>query len=134
MAKSNPMIALLAGMAVTACAAAPLLSQAPPAPKAYVVAEITVTDVEAYRDYVSAAFPIIQRYNGKFLTRGGTSIAVEGSPPAERVMIIEFPSLQRAKEFEYSREYTDIAPLRQASAESRLFIVEGSLDPAQNQP
>lgn len=133
MAKPN-LTTLLAGITLAACAAAPLSPQEPPAAKAYVVAEITVTDIEAYRDYVSAAFPIIQRYNGKFLTRGGTTVAVEGSPPAERVMIIEFPSLQRAKEFEYSKEYTDIAPLRQASAESRLFIVEGSLDPAQSRP
>ena len=120
--------------ALAACAARPLSPHEPPTPKAYVVAEITVTDVEAYRDYVRAAFPIIQRYDGKFLTRGGTTIAVEGLPPAERVMIIEFPSLERAKEFEYSQDYTDIAPLRQASAESRLFIVEGAPNPAESQP
>jgi uncharacterized protein (DUF1330 family) len=125
---------LIGGLAVAACAVAPLSSQAPVTSKAYVVAEINVTDTDAYREYVRAAFPIIQRYNGKFLTRGGTTVAVEGAPPAERVMIIEFPSLARAKEFEYSRDYTGIAPLRRASAESRLFIVEGSPDPARSQP
>ena len=75
---------------------------------------------------MAAAFPIIQKYGGKFLTRGGTTIAVEGTPPRERVMIIEFASLDQAKKFEYSKEYTDIAPLRRSSADSRLFIIEGA--------
>ena len=134
MAMPNLTTALLAVTALAACAARPLSPHEPPTPKAYVVAEITVTDVEAYRDYVRAAFPIIQRYDGKFLTRGGTTIAVEGTPPAQRVMIIEFASLDQAKKFEYSKEYTDIAPLRRSSADSRLFIIEGAADVAAARP
>jgi len=134
MARLTKLLIPIAGLALAACATTGLSADEPPAPKAYVVAEITVTDIDTYREYVRAAFPIIQRYGGKFLTRGGTTIAVEGTPPAERVMIIEFPSLDRAREFEYSKDYTDIAPLRQASAESRLFIIEGTADAAQSKP
>jgi uncharacterized protein (DUF1330 family) len=105
-----------------------------PVPKAYVVAEINVKDVAGYRGYTSAAFPIIQKYGGRFLTRGGQTIAVEGAAPAQRVMIIEFDSLEQARKFEYSKEYTAIAPLRQKTAESRLFIVEGAPDPAASKP
>jgi uncharacterized protein (DUF1330 family) len=126
--------ALIAGIALGACAAGALSADAPAPPKAYVVAEIDVRDSEAYREYVAAAFPIIQAYGGKFLTRGGTTVAVEGRPPAERVMIIEFSSLDQAKRFEYSKEYTDIAPLRQRSADSRLFLVEGTADAAASRP
>ncbi len=107
---------------------------ADPPPKAYVVAEIDVKDREAYREYVAAAFPIIQKCGGRFLTREGTTVAVEGGPPAERVMIIEFASLEQAKTFEYSKDYTDIAPLRQRSADSRLFITEGAADVAASRP
>ncbi|MFB0612635.1 DUF1330 domain-containing protein [Aurantiacibacter poecillastricola] len=102
--------------------------------KAYVVAEINVTDLEAYRQYVQAAFPVIESYGGRFLTRGGTTVHIEGLPPAERVMIIEFESLDRAKEFEYSQAYRDIAPLRHQAAESRLFIIEGAADVASAAP
>jgi uncharacterized protein (DUF1330 family) len=125
---------ILVGLALGACAASALAATAVPPPKAYVVAEIEVKDREAYREYVAAAFPVIQKYGGKFLTRGGTTVAVEGRPPAERVMIIEFASLEQAKTFEYSKDYTDIAPLRQRSADSRLFIVEGAADVAASAP
>ena len=125
---------LLAGLALGLCAARALSADGPPPAKAYVVAEIDVKNLEAYREYVAAAFPIIQKYEGKFLTRGGTTIAVEGTPPKQRVMIIEFASLEQAKAFEYSSEYTAIAPLRQRSADSRLFIVEGAADVAASRP
>ena len=101
---------LALGLAIGACATSALSADGRPPPKAYVVAEINVKDVAAYREYV------------------------EGAPPSERVMIIEFASLDRAKAFEYSKEYTDIAPLRRESAESRLFIVEGTDDVAASRP
>lgn len=125
---------LIAGVALGTCTASTLSAEEAAPPKAYVVAEIDVTDRDAYREYVAAAFPVIRKYGGKFLTRGGTTVAVEGTPPAERVMIIEFASLEQAKAFEYSKDYTDIAPLRQRSAESRLFIVEGAADVAASRP
>jgi uncharacterized protein (DUF1330 family) len=125
---------LLAGMAVGACASTALSSASPAPAKGYVVAEINVKDLDAYREYVAAAFPVIQQYGGKFLTRGGTTVAVEGRPPAERVMIIEFETFEQAKVFEYSPEYVAIAPLRQRSSDSRLFLVEGAADVAASQP
>jgi len=134
MIRLKPIFALSAAVALAACAAGALSADVPPPPKAYVVAEITVTDMDAYREYVAAAFPVIQKFGGRFLTRGGTTLAVEGAPPAERVMIIEFASLDQAKAFEYSQDYTDIAPLRQRSAQSRLFIVEGVADIAASAP
>ena len=138
MIRLKPLIAVSAAIALAACAAGAqeraLPADLAPPLKAYVVAEITVTDADAYREYVAAAFPVIQKFGGRFLTRGGTSVAVEGAPPAERVMIIEFASLDQAKTFEYSKEYTDIAPLRQRSSDSRLFLVEGVADVTASKP
>ena len=127
-------VLLFAGLALTACVGGALSAGDLSPPKAYVVAEIDVKDLDAYRSYTSAAFPVIQKYGGRFLTRGGTTVAVEGRPPAGRVMIIEFASLEEAKAFEYSPEYAAIAPLRKASAESRLFIIEGTADAAAAKP
>ncbi len=132
--QAQPFVPLLGAVALAACAARVLSSDAPPPPKAYVVAEIDVKDLAAYQQYATAAFPIIQKYGGRFLTRGGATVAVEGTPPAERVMIIEFSSLAQAKAFEYSPEYEAIAPLRQSSADSRLFIIEGTADAAASKP
>lgn len=105
-----------------------------PTPKGYVIAEINVTDIEGYREYVAVAAPIIEKYGGTFLARAGQTIHVEGQPPAERVMIIEFESLEQAKTFEYSKDYTDIAPLRQRTSTSRIFLLEGTANAAANVP
>jgi uncharacterized protein (DUF1330 family) len=111
-----------AGLAV---ATAAWSADSPPA-KAYVVGEMSVKDMAGYRAYVDAAGPIISRYGGTFLVRGGQTVAVEGAPPA-RIVIIEFASLDAAKKFENSPEYTAIAPTRRKAADSRLFLVEGTV-------
>ena len=125
---------LLTGLAMGSLGATAWSAATTPPPKGYVVAEINVKDLEGYRKYGEAAFPIIQKYGGKFLTRGGPTVHVEGSPPAERVMIIEFDSFDQAKKFEYYNEYTDIAPLRQKTSDSRLFLVEGTNDAVASRP
>lgn len=135
------LVSAVAGFSATATTALPLQEHGSKAKqttslpaKAYVIAEIDVKDLEGYRDYVAAAFPVIQHYGGKFLVRGGTAIPVEGRPPAQRVMVIEFESLEQAKKFEYSKEYTAIAQLRRRTSDSRLMIVEGTADVIRDQP
>jgi len=127
-------ITLIAGTIIGAAGASALLADTPAAPKGYVVAEINVTDLEGYRAYGEKAFPVIQQYGGKFLTRGGETIHVEGAAPAERVMIIEFESFEQAKKFEYSKEYTQIAPLRHSTSQSRIFLLEGTADVVKSAP
>jgi uncharacterized protein (DUF1330 family) len=117
------LLAMLAAGLVVATAA---WSADPPPAKAYVVGEMTVKDAAGYRAYADAAAPIIARYGGTFLVRGGQTVAVEGAPPA-RIVIIEFASLEAAKRFENSPEYTTITPLRRKAAASRLFLAEGTV-------
>jgi uncharacterized protein (DUF1330 family) len=102
-----------------------LLRAATVAPKGYVVAEITVTDPEAYKRYAAAVPPILAKFSGRFLVRGGQTVAVEGDPPGGRIVVIEFDSLATARSFEQSAEYQAIVPLRRQAAHSRLFLVEG---------
>jgi uncharacterized protein (DUF1330 family) len=104
----------------------PFLRAATIAPKGYVIAEITVTDPEAYRSYAAAIGPLVAHFGGKYIVRGGQIIAVEGDPPIGRFAVIEFDSLAAAKSFEDSPEYQAVAPLRRKSAHSRVFLVEGS--------
>lgn len=134
MTRMSIAMAILAGFVLAACTHSPLHAEEAAPPKAYVVAEIDVLDLEAYREYVRAAFPIIQKYKGTFLTRGGTTVHVEGTPPKQRVMIIEFESLEAAKEFEFSIEYTAIAPLRRKASDSRIFLIEGAANIAASAP
>lgn len=115
------MSAALAAVAVTAVYAA----DAPPTPKAYVVGEISVTDPAEYQRYAAAALPMVTRFGGHYIARGGKVVPLEGQPAAGRVILIEFPDLEKAKAFEHSPEYRAIAAIRRRSSAGRLFIVEG---------
>lgn len=95
-------------------------------PKGYVVAEITVTDPEAYKAYVAKVGPLVAHFGGKYLVRGGQTAALEGEPPKGRVVVIEFDNMQAARAFEESSEYAAVAGLRHKSATSRVFLVEGA--------
>lgn len=121
------LVMLIVGIAAGSIGAIAWSADTPPA-KAYVVAEMTVKDLPGYRAYGDRAAPIIQKYGGNFLVRGGQTVSVEGTAPA-RIVIIEFPSLEQAKRFEYSPEYTAIAPMRRKAADSRLFLAEGTVTP-----
>jgi len=115
---------LLFGLAL---AAAPALAQEAmaTAPKAYIVAEIEVIDAAAYEGYKSAAAPMVAKYGGRYLVRGGTVETIDGAEPRGRVIILEFPSLAAAQTFLRSDEYRPVAAIRENSAISRLFVVEG---------
>jgi uncharacterized protein (DUF1330 family) len=98
--------------------------------KAYVVAEITVTDPQAYEEYRKLVLPTVLAFGGQFLVRGGTRLQCEGVDDAHhdqmRTVILEFPSLSQAREWYDSPAYEEAKALRQAASQGRLFIVEGA--------
>jgi uncharacterized protein (DUF1330 family) len=96
------------------------------APKAYVVADIRVINPEGYKAYLSAISPVVKKYGGAYIARAGRTATVEGSPPAGRVVIIEFPSFAAAEAFETSPEAVAAGAIRHQTATSRIFVVEGS--------
>ncbi|MBC3910375.1 MULTISPECIES: DUF1330 domain-containing protein [Undibacterium] len=97
--------------------------------KAYVVAEIQVTNADAYADYRPLATASVAQYGGQFLVRGGTRVQKEGRDDAHnegwRSVIVEFPSLQQAQHWYDSVEYAKAMEIRHANSIGRLFIVEG---------
>lgn len=96
-----------------------------PTPKGYMVAQLNVRDTEAYRGYAPKVPPVVARYGGRYIIRGGTITPLEETPPGQRVVVIEFPSVEAAKAFYDSPEYRELAPQRHAASSGPAFIVEG---------
>ena len=94
--------------------------------KAYVIAEIDVTDAEAYKAYASRAPGVTQPAGGRYLARAGRLECLEGEPPASRVVVIEFADIEAARAFYYGKAYQELVPLRQAASRGRMYIVEGA--------
>jgi uncharacterized protein (DUF1330 family) len=121
--KTAPIAGIAIALAIVGVST--LVHAATAVPKGYVIAEITVTDPEAYKAYVAAVGPVVAHFGGEYRVRGGQVVALEGEPPKGRVVVIEFDSLAAARAFEDSAEYAAVAPLRRKAATSRIFIVEG---------
>lgn len=93
-------------------------------PKGYWIAHVEVRDPERYKDYVSTARPAFERFGAKFLARGGEYHAMEGNSRARNV-VIEFPSVQAARDCYNSPEYQAAKAIRQEVADADMLIVEG---------
>jgi len=93
---------------------------------AYIIARIEVTDRDRYREYTDATPAAIARFGGRFIVRGGAILTLEGPTETRRVVVIEFPSLDKAKEFFHSAEYSQIKKLRDGAATGQFIAIEGS--------
>ena len=117
-------VSALAGFSIgVAGAHAIRAQQVKPAP-GYVIAEVDVTDPEAFKKYAEKAPATVAAFDGHYLVRGGKIQAVEGEAP-KRIAVIAFESAEKARAWEYSPAYEAIKPMRHSSAKSRIFIVEG---------
>jgi uncharacterized protein (DUF1330 family) len=99
----------------------------------YVIVDVEVLDPTMYKDYRAKAAPTVQRHGGRYLVRGGEVTTVEPGWDLHRFVILEFPSVEKAKAWYASEEYRKILPIRLKSTRSRLSIVEG-LDPGKPLP
>lgn len=92
---------------------------------AYVILNIDVTDPARYPEYVRAAGATVEQYGGRYLARGGRAEALEGAVAPRRVVVLEFPSYERAKAWWESAEYRGPKQIRQSAARSDTILVEG---------
>lgn len=92
---------------------------------AYMIARINVTDMDRYNEYIKVTPGIIAKYGGRFIVRGGETVTLEGPEEKWRIVVVEFPDLEKAKEFYYSPEYTDAKKIREGAALAQFISIEG---------
>ena len=91
---------------------------------AYVIAEVEITDPAVFSEYVAKAGPTLAAYNARLIVRGKAR-AKEGPQPVGEIVVVEFDSLADAERWYGTPPYRELIALRQRSANTRLFIVEG---------
>ena len=92
---------------------------------AYVIIDVEIEDVLVYQHYMLAVKPALEAAGGRYLARGGEHQVVEGDWNPRRLVIIEFPSIERAREFYTSDGYRELKSLREESSSSRMVLVAG---------
>ena len=92
---------------------------------AYILVDIKIRDLEIYERYKQLASPSLAAYGGKYLVRGAPVETLEGDWQPGRFVVVEFPSLERARAWWASPEYAEGKALRQSCADTRMILVEG---------
>ncbi len=91
----------------------------------YMILAVEVTDPDLFADYAKQAPATVKQYGGRYLVRGGAVAPITGEWDPERVVVIEFPSMERFREWLTSPEYSAIIPLREQSTKGKGIVVEG---------
>jgi uncharacterized protein (DUF1330 family) len=92
---------------------------------AYVISEVEVRDPSAIEAYRTLAAKTIAQYDGRYLARGGAAEVVEGGPPPKTIIVVEFPTMARLREWYASPEYAEALKRRRIALERHLMFVEG---------
>jgi uncharacterized protein (DUF1330 family) len=92
---------------------------------AFVIVDVEVIDPIGYEDYKKLATSAVAVYGGKYLARGGKNETLEGNWRTNRLVILEFPSVEQAKAWLNSPEYAPARTLRHKYAKSNMVVVEG---------
>ena len=92
---------------------------------AYIIVEIHVHDPVQYERYKELAASTVAAFGGRYVVRGGAADVLEGAREPARVVVLEFPTVQRAREWWASDAYTRAREIRSACASTEMIVVEG---------
>ena len=92
---------------------------------AYLIARVDITDPDAYESYKTLAAAAIEKYEGRYLARGGRTETLEGDEESRRVVVVVFPTLEQAKKFYDSPEYQKAKAAREGAAVGQFVVVDG---------
>ena len=92
---------------------------------AYVIVEIDITDPIGYEEYKKQAAATVHKYGGKYIVRGGKTEVLEGDWHPNRLVVLQFESMQRAKKWLHCEEYREPRKMRHRTAKTKMVLVEG---------
>jgi uncharacterized protein (DUF1330 family) len=104
--------------------AASTLQRAPMS--AYIIVEIDIVDPAGYEEYKELAGATVEKYGGRYIVRGGKTEVLEGDWKPKRIVVLEFESMQRAKDWLNSEEYREPRKMRHRTAKTNMLVIEGT--------
>ena len=117
-------LAVIAGFGIGAAVVEGLHAQAKP--PVYYIAEIELTNPEAYtKEYAPKAQATIRAHGGRLLAAGSKVTAIEGAPPKSRVAVQVWDSMEKIQAWRNSKEYKEARKIGDKYAKFRAFTVEG---------
>jgi len=93
---------------------------------AYVIVDVRIDDTDAYEIYKKQVVPIVASYGGEYLVRGGQMDIIQSELwTPTRMVVLRFPSRERAMAFMNSPEYAPVKQMRLDNSAGTAVVVEG---------
>ncbi|MBO6899984.1 MAG: DUF1330 domain-containing protein [Rhizobiaceae bacterium] len=92
---------------------------------AYIISRVSISDREAMAGYMADAPESVHAYGGEYLVRTGDITALEGDAAYERVVVVKFPTKEKALGWYNSDEYRELRDVRWKSADAHIICVPG---------
>jgi uncharacterized protein (DUF1330 family) len=92
---------------------------------AYIIVEIDIHDPTGYGEYKKLAGATVEKYGGKYIVRGGKAEVLEGEWIPKRIVVLQFESTDRAKQWLNCEEYREPRKMRHRTAKTNMILVEG---------
>lgn len=93
--------------------------------KAYIIVDVNIKDPVRYEDYKKLTPDSLKPFDGRFVVRGGLTETLEGDWDPGRIVILEFPTMAKAKAWWSSDTYADAKAIRQSASITRMIVTEG---------
>jgi uncharacterized protein (DUF1330 family) len=91
----------------------------------YFIVDVTINDPQSYAEYRKQVGPMVARYGGRFLVRGGATETIEGDWQPQRLVVIEFADTGHFRAWYDSPEYAEVRAIRFKASTARAVLAQG---------
>ena len=92
----------------------------------YIVGDVDIHNIENYKGYMEKVKPLVEKYGGEYLTRGGPMEAFETQLwTPTRMVLLKFPNKEAALTWMKSEEYQPVKKIRQSNSSGTMVLLEG---------
>ena len=92
---------------------------------AYIIARIDISKPEQYREYTRRSPKVVAQFGGRFIVRGAEIHTLEGPAETRRIVVLEFPSIEKARAFWESPEYRRLRKFREGAGDAQFMLLDG---------
>ena len=95
--------------------------------KGYLVLDLSIKVLDDFLKYAEQIPVFIKKHGGRYIVQGAVPEKMEGDWVPERLVILEFPSTEKAKDFLADSDAQELFALRQRATHSQLVLAEGCI-------
>ena len=91
----------------------------------YAIISVEVKDEAAYDSVLEQVPAIVEAHGGRYLVRGGAAEVIRGNWKPDRLVVLEFDSVEQARRWQEADDYADVREKLNQATDTQVVIVEG---------